>query len=446
MGFASSYLDKRALFPQFIKEAPDNLTGIIVVIPAYDEPGICRVLDSLSDCDKPGCDVEVLIVVNAPSDASLESVQNNKIAITNIESWKMANNNCFFRLFAINVDNHSFSNWGVGLARKTGMDEAVRRFDSIDNPEGIILNLDADCIVARNYLVSVYEEFRKKGNRSACSIYFEHPLTGNDFDENVYRYITLYELHLRFYYQALLFCGFPYVFHTVGSAIALKALPYIKAGGMNRRQAGEDFYFIQKLVPAGGYFSINSTTVYPSPRVSARVPFGTGASIGKLTDGKMSTLTTYNILAFKELRDFFEMSDLMFHAKDFELSGLFSLFPEGIKKFLALEDWHEKIVEIRNNTSGFESYKKRFFGWFNMFKIVKYLNFVHSDIFEKLPVNISARQLLDATGKQVPQMMIHPHFCNSTGVWRKLPEILKRGDLRFNYPLQITLGLRPIKF
>ena len=39
---------------------------------------------------------------------------------------------------------------------------------------------------------------------------------------------------------------------------------------------------------------------------------------------------------------------------------------------------------------------KRFFGWFNMFRIVKYLNFVHTGIFEKKSVIIAATDLLDA--------------------------------------------------
>ncbi len=81
---------------------------------------------------------------------------------------------------------------------------------------------------------------------------------------------------------------------------------------MNRRQAGEDFYFIQKLVPAGGYFNLNSTTVYPSPRASSRVPFGTGASMRKLSAETSSTFLTYNILAFKELRTFFELTEIFF--------------------------------------------------------------------------------------------------------------------------------------
>ena len=398
MGFASTYLEERALFPEIIKEAPDKQTGIIVVVPAYNEPGISKLLTSLSLCSEPDCKVEVIIIVNAPADADEESLENNKIAIENIENWKKENSSCFFRLNAVMTLHPKVSGWGVGLARKTGMDEAVRRFDRINIPDGIILSLDADCIVDKNYFVSVCNELLKKKDRAACSIYFEHPLSGSDFTEEIYKYITLYELHLRYYFQGLAFSGFPYVFHTVGSAVAVKALSYIKAGGMNRRQAGEDFYFIQKLVPAGGYFNLNSTTVYPSPRPSTRVPFGTGASIGKLSEGNLSTLLTYNMLAFKELRSFFCMSEIFFHCHTQELYECYKLFPRSLKFFLDEKEWTEKMVEIKKNTSGLPSFKKRFFGWFNMFKVVKYLNSIHVEIFEKKPVDISAKELLENIG------------------------------------------------
>ena len=78
MGFASTYLEERALFPEIIKEAPDKKTGIIVVVPAYNEPGINKLLDSLAVCREPECKVEVIIVVNAPADAADESIENNK--------------------------------------------------------------------------------------------------------------------------------------------------------------------------------------------------------------------------------------------------------------------------------------------------------------------------------------------------------------------------------
>jgi hypothetical protein len=398
MGFASGYLAERALFPELIKEAPDKNTGIIIVVPAYDEPGISRLLDSLAGCYLIPCAVEVIIVINAPEGATAESITNNELTFENILSWKHRNTDCFFRLFTILAEPVPVRNWGVGLARKTGMDEAVRRFNTLNRPDGVILNLDADCLVAANYLVSVYNEFLRRKERVACSVYFEHPLSGTDFPESVYKYIGLYELHLRYYLQGLIFTGFPYVFHTVGSAIGVKTLPYIKAGGMNRKQAGEDFYFIQKLVPAGGYFSLNSTVVYPSPRPSFRVPFGTGASITKLTESDEPLLLTYNISAFKELKTFFQLSEDYYYYGQENFALFYKSLPAGIKSFLGEKELSDKMLEIKNNTSGFQSFKKRFFGWFNMFRIVKYLNHVHSGIFEKKPAITAAISLLDVKG------------------------------------------------
>ena len=394
MGFASAYLEERVIFPEFIKEAPDKDTAIMVVVPAYDEPGISRMLDSLSLCTIPQCSIEVLVVVNAPAEASDESLRNNKLTLENIEAWRRGNPRTFFRLYPIETPPGFLKDWGVGLARKTGMDEAVRRFNTIERPDGIILNLDADCQVGKNYFIALCDELLARKERSACSIYFEHPLSGDDYPPEVYTHIALYELHLRYYYQALMLTGFPYVFHTVGSAIGVRALQYIRAGGMNRKRAGEDFYFIQKLVPAGGYFSLNSTTVYPSPRPSFRVPFGTGASIGKMTESGETVLLTYNPLAFRELKIFFSMVDEYYSGKLQEFTGFYNSLPKGLKSFIKEEELFEKLQEIINNTSGFPAFKKRFFGWFNMFRVVKYLNQVHSAIFEKISVSDAASELL----------------------------------------------------
>lgn len=400
MGFASAYLDERVLFPQWIEEAPDKDTGIITVVPAYNEPGTISLLNSLAGCTEPKCRVEVIIVINAPPGASPEEIRINRKTLKDIESWKKANKNCFFRLFAFIVE-HPLNGWGVGLARKTGMDEAARRFNSIAKPHGVILCLDADCKVARNYFKAVSEELFINPERSACSIYFEHPLDCDSMPEGIINSIILYEMHLRYYFQGLAYAGFPYVFHTVGSAIAVKAISYIKAGGMNRKQAGEDFYFIQKLVPSGGYFSLNSTTVYPSPRASHRVPFGTGASIGKLSSGKNNTLLTYNFEAFRDLRLLFSMTDDFFACKNEELDLIYTTIPLSFRRYLSEGLWSEKLKEIKDNTSGSDSFKKRFFGWFNMFRIVKYLNFAHTSFLEKKPVEYSASELLRYRGLTV---------------------------------------------
>ncbi len=398
MGFASAWLKDRALFPVLIKEAPAENTEIIVVVPSYDEPAITDLLDSLASCCKPDCKVEVIIVVNAPSDAGSENLKNNIESIVRIEIWKRKNPNCFFNLYVIDGSMLRSEGWSVGLARKTGMDEAVRRFDFLNKPYGIILNLDADCKVKSNYFTAVYGEMHDRKDRSACSIYFEHPISGDEFTRQIYRSITLYELHLRYYLQGLAFTGFPYVQHTVGSAIGVKALPYVKAGGMNRRMAGEDFYFIQKLLPSGGFFNLNKTTIIPSPRSSARVPFGTGVTILRMTQGDNETLMTYNPEAFIELKLLFSLIDRIFLCSIDDQDFAFHDLPQGIRQFAGIEEWTTKIREIRSNTSGIQSFRKRFFGWFNMFKIVKYLNSVHSTLFQKRPVDKCALELLKALG------------------------------------------------
>lgn len=401
MGFASAWLDKNALFPPFIEETPDDQTSIIVVVPAYDEPGIKPLLASLNNCSKPECGAEVLIVINAPADSPGEAKRNNSLCIKNIESWKKENKKSFFRLFAVDTSDHGIKDWGVGLSRKAGMDEALRRFNSIDNPHGAIVCLDADCTVEKNYFTEICNNLVKIKERKACSIYFEHALSGCDFQDRTYRNIIQYELHLRYYLQCLIYSGFPYAVHTVGSAMACKASDYLKAGGMNRKQAGEDFYFIQKLVPLGGYFSLNSTTVYPSPRESLRVPFGTGAIMTRMIMNNEEHLLTYNINAFRELFLLFRNVSDYYHFSSHALSSYYNSFPEGIRAFIEEKEWKEKIGEIQKNTAGETSFRKRFFGWFNMFRIVKYLNYVHAGIYKKQPVTASARELMRLKGQNV---------------------------------------------
>ena len=344
MGFASSWLESAALFPILVDEEPETSTGIIVVVPAFDEPSIIEQLDSMALCKPPSCKTEVLIIINASLNASAESLKNNLAAINEIDIWKQKNSNCFFRLFAIDLGQPDIKGWGVGLARKAGMDEATKRFNVINKPDGVIANLDADCTVEKNYFAEIETELLNRNDRKGCSIYFEHPVTGDRFPDKIYNSIYQYELHLRYFFQALAYTGFPNVFHTVGSSIAVKCLPYIKAGGMNRRQAGEDFYFVQKLVPAGGYFSLNSTTVYPSPRISERVPFGTGAAVGKMVSKNENYFMTYNPLAFRDLYLYFELLKKIFETSQEELVELFSDLPDSIKVFLEEQKWILKEI------------------------------------------------------------------------------------------------------
>jgi hypothetical protein len=393
MGFASEWLGSGALFPRLINEAPVNDTGIIVVVPSYDEPGITKLLDSLIECSRPGCSAEVIVVVNAPAKAGRTSLKNNELTISKIKSWER-DKKPFFRLFVIDAGQPQIKGWGVGMARKTGMDEALRRFDIIGRSDGIIANTDADCTVRDDYFTALESDFLLKKGRKGCSIFFEHPLEGEEYNAEVYKSVRQYELHLRYFCQALIFAGYPNSFQTVGSSLGVRAIDYMKAGGMNRRQAGEDFYFIQKLVAAGGFFNLNTTTVYPSPRVSGRVPFGTGAAVGKMVAAGENAFLTYSLQAFIDLKAFFQLCESAVRSDEKELHLLYKKLPHPLRSFILQDEWCGRIAEINNNTSSVEAFRKRFYDWFNMFRVVKYLNYTHQGLFTKVPVSDASYEFI----------------------------------------------------
>ncbi len=387
---------EKKLFPVLVNEPPHPETGIIVVIPSFNEPDITQTLESLYSCTPTRCHTEVLVIINAPQGSTFEIVENNLLTIKNINEWEKSKSFLPFTLHIADLGTPPFKKWGVGMARKAGMDEALSRFLNIRHDDGVIVSLDADCTVKENYLVVIESELLNIKNRKGCSIYFEHPLEGTDFPAEYYQAAAHYELHLRYYYQALRYTGYPWVFHTVGSCMAVKASAYMMAGGMNRRQAGEDFYFIQKLLSAGGYFNLNKTAVYPSPRASQRVPFGTGATIHRIIENGEKTLLTYNPAAFDDLKTLFSKISESARQNISDLYSLFPILPPPLQEFISPDEWHNKIAEIKFNTSSAETFLKRFFGWFNMFRVIKFLNYVHNkNIYSKLPPDVAALTLLE---------------------------------------------------
>lgn len=393
MGFATAYLHKGALFPLFIEEEPSRGTGIIVVIPAYDEPDIGLCLSSLAVCSPPPVEVEVIVVVNSPSGSRTSGLNSNRSTLRSVEKWGATNATERFRLHVIDVGQPAIKDWGVGAARKTGMDEAAGRFDRLNRPDGIIVSLDADCTVSENYLEVLWSAFGLNDRAGGCSISFEHRDNGKGLDQNIAGAVRQYELHLRYYIAGLKYAGFPYPFHTIGSAIAVKAYRYVKAGGMSRRQGGEDFYFVQKLVVSDDFIELKDAKVYPSARLSTRVPFGTGPALSRLAAKPEPDFFTYNPEAFSDLKCLFSMISLKSNEVP-EKAPPYSDIPDSLKLVISEAVWINKMDELIRNTSSPSRFLKRFFSWFNAFMIVKYLNRVHEGRFNRLPVTMAAFRMI----------------------------------------------------
>ena len=278
----SDYLRKNSLYPPLIETPPDSDLYMVIVIPAYDEPDWQSSLEAIARCTPGEGAAEVILLINDAEKTKEEIKLAHRQMLIDVKEWAEQNGRDGLRFYSIHCSGLRDKQAGVGLARKIGMDEAVRRLEQAGTPEGVIVGFDADSQCDENYLLEIERYFKKCPKCSAASIYYEHPLEGTQYEAAVYEAIVQYELHLRYFNNAKRYAGFPFAFETIGSAMAVRADAYQRQGGMNRRKAGEDFYFLNKFTALGTFGEINTTRVIPSPRPSERVPFGTGRAVGQL--------------------------------------------------------------------------------------------------------------------------------------------------------------------
>ncbi len=352
-----------------INDNYDRELIIMLVIPCYDEEDILQVLDSLHFCES--FDFEKLEIVLVFNSSDLDST---RVKMVNEQSYEkccnwFSQNPLYGHVF--NFDDLPAKKSGVGLARKLGMDFASDRLKSIGREDGLIVNLDADCRVALNYLSALEEWYEQKKLMGGCSIYFEHPFPKNPLLTEAIMY---YELHLRYYIEAQRWLKLPYAYHTIGSSMAVRSSAYDKVGGMNTRKAGEDFYFLHKIIGLGNFEDLNSTMVFPSARISERVPFGTGRAVLEFIE-KGRYKSTYDIEVFKLLSPLFDWVKNASEVNQIHPEQFLERADPVLKHFLELYSFESKWLEINNNTASLESRVKRFFQWFDAFLLMKWCHF-----------------------------------------------------------------------
>ncbi len=393
------YIDRYALPNIQIEEKPAPNLGLIVVIPAFKEPDILTTLHSLLSCNLPGVPVEIIVVLNYPENSSEDVITKTEEDYLTLKTWSQKHSTDAISFHILLSKNLPIKQAGPGLARKIGMDEAIRRFADISKPNGIIVGLDADCEVEPNYLTSIYRHWQTHPDCNGISIRFEHPLEGT-LSTEVYEGIINYELHLRYYINAQLYCNFPYAYHTVGSSFAVTAQAYAKQGGMNKRKAGEDFYFIQKIVPLGNYFNLNDTIVKPSPRSSDRVPFGTGRSIQEYLSTNSGSYFTYNFQSFIDLKKFLDISEGFYQWNEEDTEKKLRELPQSILSFLDQQDFIQHLRLIKSNTSSSATFRKAFYRWFNAFTLMKYVHYARDYFYPNVEVSVAVNAYLKADNKQ----------------------------------------------
>jgi hypothetical protein len=375
MSFADHYFSKQKGFIPCPDGPPSGQLRFIVVVPACREPNLVTALNSLNECDRPRGHVEVIVILNLSENADPADYTKSLKTADENRAWMKEHSRPEFRFILIEDLKMPVRDAGVGLARKTGMDQALYRFNCLNKPEGFILSYDADTLCDSNYFTAIESALNDFPNTRGINIYFEHPVTGTEYQETVYQGIILYEMHLRYLNLMTRFTGFPHAWHTVGSCFGVRAESYAREGGMNRKKAGEDFYFLHKIIPLGEFREVNNTRVIPSPRESDRVPFGTGAAIRKYVASDDSTLLTYAPECFYDLKNFFSCLHELFLLSDEATSASLNHFEDPLNGFLKGIAAIDAIREIRANSGSLHAFVNRFYRWFDAFRIIKFLNY-----------------------------------------------------------------------
>lgn len=378
-----TYLNKFSNTTKLINDTINNDCKQVVIIPSYCEPDLDKTLNSLIACHETLFITEVIIVLNCAIGDEVANAFHQKQKKELEQEFSKYNKLIFYFIL---VDDLPIKHAGVGLARKIGMDEAIRRFDEI-NFDGLLTCLDGDCVVSKNYLAELEKVALCPDKYNTICLHFEHNLE-NEKDQALKKGIVFYELFLRYYKECLSYCAFPYAYHTIGSSMAVKASIYCKAGGMNKRKAGEDFYFLTKVFPYGKVIELNSVVVYPSARISTRVPFGTGRAQQNFIEKEQKEYETYAFESFKDLKQFF-LLDL--YETDIEAN----LIPPSLNQFLEEADFKNKLIEIKNNTSSKQQFQKRFFDWFDGFMLLKFVHFARDKFYPNTSITDVVNSLLD---------------------------------------------------
>jgi hypothetical protein len=422
-----NYIRKFGLSNWKVEFSSEKLFDYVVVIPAIQESAnISPVLSSLLKNEENIFQKTLfLFVINNLESSSQEVKEDNQRLLWFLRSIVAGNSldqlssDVRSKLMNIGlVDAASKGlempekDGGVGFARKIGMDLALNYYDYTKSTARILVCLDADCLVSENYLT----ELDKIGQQKFSAGYFEYEHRLPDDDEEKKAIIT-YEIFLRYYVHGLKYAASPYAFDTIGSTMFCDAESYIKIGGMNKKKAAEDFYFMEKLAKITDIKKISAAKVFPSARRSWRVPFGTGQRINRFFAGTHDENVLHNPKCFEILRQWHQLffdeniySSVEYLTKAKEIDPF--LFD-----FLVGQSFQEAWTKILNETNKVDQLKKQKYFWFDGFRTMKLIHYLRDNGYPVVNMIEALNQMLTGQPSEITN--------DSSFSWQEYFEYLK---------------------
>ena len=287
---------------------------------------------------------------------------------------------------------------GVGHARKIGTDFALQLWASGKLTSPWIHMTDADARLPRDY-------FRSSDEREACdakgprdAVAMLYPFThGVSDDRELSDAHALYEISLRHYVLGLRRADSPYAFHSIGSCIAVRADALATVRGVPKREAGEDFYFLDKLAKVGRIAPAATNegtpigTIDLAPRRSARAPFGTGPAVDEISRlADWETYSLYDPTGFEVLAAWLGVLDECSAARsvapfDEWIASLSDPIRVGVTSYLESQRAREAVSSALAAGHGAATARRRLHTWFDGLKTLRLVHAVRDSGFPKRP-------------------------------------------------------------
>jgi hypothetical protein len=91
--------------------------------------------------------------------------------------------------------------------------------------------------------------------------------------------------------------------------------------------------------------------------------------------------------------------------------------PPSVLAYLKQENITEILQEIRANTQTMDAFIKRFYQWFNAFRLMKYLHFSRDNFYENVSVIEGARYLADMLNIKMEANANTENYLTAFRVW-----------------------------
>lgn len=259
----------------------------VIVVPVCNESADCLETIFLNIQDN----VLIIAVVNSPVGKEQwqkinalfinQLYENSKLITDLLPFGKLLEFNDFNDVLLVDRNasgQQIHSDSGVGLARKIGCDIALKYFTHSIIKYPWIYSTDADVILPQSYFT---HSIKACENNSAIVLDFNHFSSDKKLNELQY----YYDFKLRYYHVGITFAGTHYDYIPLGSTLIVNMQCYAQVRGFPKRNAGEDFYLLNKIAKIKPIkYLVDGVVVNIQSRFSDRVPFGTGPALSQINE------------------------------------------------------------------------------------------------------------------------------------------------------------------